>query len=549
MLKLIFQYYSRRAIRYFVHNRFAKLFPVLVFFLLISVLAAGIYVFFLRGFQFISKYQFFKDAVLLYIYELFMLVTFILMFASALIAGIFGLFYGKDKVLWMASPKFETVPLIVFTRMFATSLWPLLVIALPALFAIKRVFALSAMGFIFSIFSFAVFVAAAVVWAMAVLLGFSWILYRLKKSLLNFKNLLAAVTAVFSIFLFLAWQHLKIIDLVNLFQAQNLDLKISDIMPIIWQFAIFPSHFSAMGLLGATEGDNSVVFINAVGLLVLLFAGAVLCYFAKRRYLEFWQIFQEGRVRGAIKIQIGSRSMISASGPVNAIFRKEAITFFRNTRGMMWLIFLLLVWFIQGGLSFVIRHQLFKERLNGEIIPSSVGILQFAVIIYFVSMFVLRFAFPSFSMEKRTAWLIKSAPVDLGKVFLAKMLFYVFLFSLLGVVFIILNASIVQLTLSVSAFLVATVIITTGAITIFGLGLGAMFPNFETDDPEILSTSLSGLIFIFGSLLYGAMGAFSLQRLFANASFPPFALFAVLSVVFASLFAIMPFRALRRMEF
>jgi len=56
------------------------------------------------------------------------------------------------------------------------------------------------------------------------------------------------------------------------------------------------------------------------------------------------------------------------------------------------------------------------------------------------------------------------------------MLFYVFLFSLLGIFFIIFNASIIRLALPVSAYLLATVIIAAVSITVFGLGLGRCFP-------------------------------------------------------------------------
>ena len=38
-----------------------------------------------------------------------------------------------------------------------------------------------------------------------------------------------------------------------------------------------------------------------------------------------------------------------------------------------------------------------------------------------------------------------------------------------------------------------------------GLSLGSLFPNTETDDPEVISTSMPGLIFTGLILLYGAV--------------------------------------------
>ena len=47
-------------------------------------------------------------------------------------------------------------------------------------------------------------------------------------------------------------------------------------------------------------------------------------------------------------------------------------------------------------------------------------------------------------------------------------------------------------------------------IVTLGLSLGALFPNSETDDPEVISTSMPGLFFTAFALLYGALSDFML---------------------------------------
>jgi hypothetical protein len=44
-------------------------------------------------------------------------------------------------------------------------------------------------------------------------------------------------------------------------------------------------------------------------------------------------------------------------------------------------------------------------------------------------------------------------------------------------------------------------------IVTLGLSLGALFPSLESDDPEVISTSMSGLFCTALSLIYGALSA------------------------------------------
>ena len=222
--------------------------------------------------------------------------------------------------------------------------------------------------------------------------------------------------------------------------------------------------------------------------------------------------------------------------------------FLRNTKGVLWLCFLLLILLIQSGAMFIWAHHRY-ENISLENIPAVIGVLQFAVVIYFISMFVIRFAFPAFSLEKHSAWLIRSAPINLWRVFLGKLLFYSVLFGILGVLFAFLNRAAIQFSFPIGALFFTVVVTATTAITSFGLGLGALFPNFETDDPEVLSTTLPGLVFIFCSLFYGGAVAFALQRFLIQRSAYPLVIIFLLSFVVIGCFSYFPRYILRRLEF
>jgi hypothetical protein len=70
-------------------------------------------------------------------------------------------------------------------------------------------------------------------------------------------------------------------------------------------------------------------------------------------------------------------------------------------------------------------------------------------------------------------------------------------------------------------------------LTLVGLGLGARFPNFTTDDPEELSTTLPGFGFVGISLIYGTIAAYSYYLVFTGLGLLSLFIFIVLSILLA----------------
>lgn len=540
MYATILQYAIRSARRFFDHHRTAKVITVLGFIAVFSFFVTVLYFGFRNGFRYIAKDAFFGDALFLYIVELFLLVSFVLVIASALISGIATLFRGTNDTLLVASPRYGSKPLFVYLRMFLSSLWPLLLLILPALVAVANVYGLPPLGFALTILSVTLTIALGAVGAMVLLLVISWLLYLLgfagkgSRNFVTRRNLTALIAALFLGKLFLVWDRVTTIDLVRFFQARHLDITAPDLAPIIDQFNILPTHFSAMTIYLSRTGEIATAFSSVFSLFLLLAMAMLALYLLGRNYLTLWQLFQEqdsGRGHLSAQPVFGGSLLSGARGGAGAIFGKEVVTFLRNSRGLLWFGFIVLIWLMQTGAGKIISRGLGAERVAADTLPAFVGMFQFAVILYFVSMFVLRFAFPSFSSERRTAWLIGAAPVDLGVVFVSKLRFFVILFSFLAIVFACLNVLAVGLPTSLIAILLSVLVLATLFLTTWGLSLGAIFPNFESDDPETLSTTLPGLGFIFGALSYGAFGAYALGQAFKGGNLIPLFLFTIFSLV------------------
>jgi hypothetical protein len=113
-------------------------------------------------------------------------------------------------------------------------------------------------------------------------------------------------------------------------------------------------------------------------------------------------------------------------------------------------------------------------------------------------------------MEKRTRWILGSSPLGLKKIFLGKLFFFVVSFIILGSIMGYTSIVALNINLDRTLYLLILFLSTITSIVTFGLTLGARYPSFETDDPDVISTSMPGLFFTGISLLYSALSAYVL---------------------------------------
>lgn len=556
MISLFFHHNILNAIRYYKTKKVAKSVTTILFLCVFLGVAIGLFIFFRDGFLFIQSFPFLAPAVSLYIYELFFLIIGILVFVSALISGLFG-FFKNEKTAWiMATPHFRTIPSYILSKILLSSLWPLILIALPALLAVKVVFGLGTAAFIIMLLSVVFLATFIVLMAMVVLLGISKLLYFLdnyfKEKTFALRHIIISSVFVFLILAFFIWYHITRLDIVTLFQPLNLQARVADIGLIVSQFRIFPSHFSALALFRFEQGNFYSGFLLIVPLLILCLISGLLFLAFSFWYLPLWQTLQEGRFEARTGVSKVSGQPIHfphyLKGPQGAIFEKEALTTFRNSKNLLWFGFIMFIWIIQVVLNLALRADATRHGLEYGSLPAILQALQVITVLYFISAFVLRFGFPSFSMERKTAWIISSAPLSLVRLFRTKLVFYSICFTLLGILFGFANAAILAIPFLNSILFLIIIITATISVTVLGLGLGAIFPNFETDDPEALSTSLPGLFFILSSLIYGCFGAFSFYYLSVSGSLIYFIIFELVSLLLMGIILWAATRKLPRLE-
>lgn len=203
MYQLLLRYHVRFALRFFEKNRGAKIVTVLGFFAAFLFLVGLVYESFFYGFKYVARDVYFGEALSIYIVELFFLVSFALVYVSALLSGFFSIFRTSSDIIVVASPSYQLKLMLVFLRMFFSSLWPLLTIILPALVAFHQVFGLSLLGLLLGVLSSVLLIAIANAFAVVTVLLVADILDSLDR--FSVRNSIIGTSLFLFGMLFLAW--------------------------------------------------------------------------------------------------------------------------------------------------------------------------------------------------------------------------------------------------------------------------------------------------------------------------------------------------------
>ncbi len=548
MFKQLSIYYLNRTRRYFEENTLTRLGIVLIMLLTIFAISAISYYITKGGLETIQAQnnEFISKSAPLFVYQLFLLINGFLIFTSTVIFVLFNFFKSGNDSWIMASPRFKTISWFNFFKSLLTSSWSVIVIAIPLLLAIQTVFEFSFFFFLISFFIVICFSFFCCISAIILIFVLSLIMdFFSKKSFL----LLSSLTALITLFLgFLIWHRVINIDIMYLFQVEEIVNPSLSIM--INNFAIFPSHLPAMVIFHLQHDSFSFALPFILLMFSLTLFAVILFTVLNEYFLNIWQVFQEGsfeaKSRGGRFKKFFNVSFLPSSSK-NILFYKEFLTGSRSLKNIFWFSFLLLLLFAQVGVIHLILR--YSSISTDEVFFASVPAIQLVMILYFVCAFILRFVFPSFSEEGRTAWIIGSAPIDLMSVFWSKYRFYAFCgfllssFSLLLYIFPLGVDLIMSLKLFVFSFFSVLTLV------MLGLSFGVFFANFNTDDPSLLSTSGPGIGFTLVSLSYSVLVSYLLFLSLSSSSFLPIIFFLFFSCLIFFVLNSLVLRFLSSFEF
>lgn len=541
LLLLFLRFEFGKVGKYFKTRPIPKVITTLLFLAVFVLLGVGIYNFFFSGFRYVyfGIEEEFRVPVLLFIYEVFLLVLAGVIVMSSLVSGVFNLFRDGRNDWVMSAPEYKTYPKLIFIKSLLSSTWPLLVIFLPVILAFNGVYHLGVGSLALMLISVVLllFVTNATTLSIVVLLGTLYfrISRKVRSIRFHFRGFVIVLLAAIIANLAYVWKAVSNVDLVRMFRAEDADAVVTT-ATIGQYFSAFPTHPFALEIVSLQNGEWSQAFSAFSMLLLFAVVSTFIWWKLSVLFYPLWQAFQEGNTR-VDSVREGASASVRAyrfeGGPMLALFKKELLVSSRNWKSILWFSFLSFIWLVQIGASLILDKNIQRHAPDISATMAILQTLQFVIAAYFISSFTLRFVFPSFSVEKKTAWILGSSPLDFTKVFFGKYLFYVTFFSLFGLLMNYINVSILNVALEEIALSMLLLVSAIIFIVTLGMVLGAVFPNRETDDPEIISTSMPGLFFTALALMYSALCAWALYQTLTQG-----AMVALLACVFFSLVAV-----------
>ena len=223
-------------------------------------------------------------------------------------------------------------------------------------------------------------------------------------------------------------------------------------------------------------------------------------------------------VRGFTRSQEGARRPAGAATAINGLIglmgrplapesrvliAKEVKTFFRdNTQWSQLLLLLALVVIYLYNFSVL---DLKRFPLRAFYLQNIISFLNIGLAAFVTASLGVRFVFPAVSQEGFSYWIIRSSPLGLERFLWTKFYIYAPPLIVLGETLIIFSNYLLDVSLHMMVLSVATIFFLTLGIVALGIGLGAAYPRFESENIAAAATGFGGMIFMIISSIYVAL--------------------------------------------
>ncbi len=268
---------------------------------------------------------------------------------------------------------------------------------------------------------------------------------------------------------------------------QQMRTPASPLLPSTWAFDSLQA--ALQGRAAAALFHDALAFSGAGSALCLALAAA------RRFYFQGFSKTQAAMVR--LFKSRGDRLQWlfgPLRGPVRAFVVKEIKTFWRDQT--QWTQLLLL-----GALVAIYLYNfhvlpLEKAPIQTLYLQNLLSFLNMGLAAFVLTAVTARFAFPSVSGEGGAFWIVRAAPVSIGAFLWIKFAIYLVPLLVLTEILVVIT----NLLLAVSPFMMGlstvSLLLMTPGIVALGIGLGAAYPDFASENPAQAVTSFGGVLFM-----------------------------------------------------
>jgi ABC-2 type transport system permease protein len=180
--------------------------------------------------------------------------------------------------------------------------------------------------------------------------------------------------------------------------------------------------------------------------------------------------------------------------PVKAMTVKEIKTFFRDQTQWPQL-FLLMALIVVYLYNFSVLP-LDRTPIKTVYLQNLFSFLNMGLATFVLTAISARFVFPAVSMEGQSFWIVRSSPLSLRTFLWIKFFIYYLPLIILSEILIVVSNLLLDVTPFMMALSVITVFFMVPGIVALGIGFGAAYPDFSSENPTQTVTSFGGLLYM-----------------------------------------------------
>jgi len=454
---------------------------------------AGIFVIFYRVLVYFQGVEGFGDILARKLLSMVLLTLFSLLIFSSIITVLTKLYLSKDLVLVHSLPV-STGKIFLARWLESTidSSWMVIVYSLPVFLSYGIVYK----GGLF----FYATVCLAMVPLCLIASGISALAVVLVAVILpagRLRTVFVFLGFVLFLILILAFRLMQPERLVNpdtfsslVLYFRSLETPGSPFLPTTW---IFDSIHAAMtGLMGSALFDLVLAWVCAVSLIF------VITWVSGAAYFSGFSKAQTTPARLFTKRGKGGRgweSMLNfLSGPSRAYAVKEIKTFLRDQT--QWpQIFLIIALIVVYLYNFSVLP-LGKSPVRTIYLQNIFSFLNMGLATFVLAAVAARFVYPAVSTEGEAFWIVRSSPIQIRTFLRIKFFIYYVPLLILTEILIVASNMLLHVTPFMMALSVTTVFFMVPGIVSMGIGFGAAYPDFRSENPAQSVTSFGGLLFM-----------------------------------------------------
>jgi len=258
--------------------------------------------------------------------------------------------------------------------------------------------------------------------------------------------------------------------------------------------SIYPSTDLAAMMTRASTPFFSARIVLTAGVLFFLFAiVARFSYFTA--FVRARESLAPVALGSAAATRLFDRIFARADPPLRAMLGKEVRTLGRDAAQWSQV-------FLMAALLFMYLYNIRMLPLGGDARATIVAYGNLGMAGFVIAAICLRFAYPSVSAEGKAFWIVQTAPVSYRRFLRVKVLVYAAPLTFLALLLTAFANVLLEANGVVWAFTLIGASLLAVTLVSLGVGLGALTPNFNAENPLQVGLSLGGFAYMALSMMY-----------------------------------------------